>query len=176
MKKIISILFATCLAVFGLFGLTACGSDSETTSQQLATPTVTLVGNTASWEENTKAEKFEISLSGSLSYVENTITSKVLEDGQTLKVRAIGDGTNYTTSGWSNTVTYSASGTQQPDNPSPNPDSPSQEPKYLGIFASTNEPQQSDGLPNDLQQQSLYSATLNLTAQPRTFQQLLQEQ
>ena len=38
--------------------------------------------------------------------VENIVTSKTLTDGQTFKIRAVGDGRLYSTSAWSNSVTY----------------------------------------------------------------------
>lgn len=72
----------------------------------LSAPTVTLDGNTAVWEAVPNAVKFEISIDGMLYYMESTVTSKVLEDGQTFKVRAIGDNKTYTDSEWSEPVHY----------------------------------------------------------------------
>ena len=97
---------AACIALLGLFGLAGCDEESFSQAQQLSAPVVTLEGNVAKWEADERADKFEISLNGNLSYVENTVTQKTLENGQTLKVRAVGDGTNYATSAWSNSVTY----------------------------------------------------------------------
>ena len=88
-KKILSILFMTCFVIFSFFGLTACDSgnkNNENSPKELSAPVVSLVGSTASWSADSNADKFEISLDGSLSYVENTITSKTLTSGQTLKV------------------------------------------------------------------------------------------
>ena len=108
-SKSLSILLAVCLALTAFLGLTSCGDDSsDTTPQKLPAPVVTLTDNVATWSASSNADKFEISLDGSLSYVENSITSKTLTDGQTLKVRAIGDGSNFSTSDWSNSVTYTA--------------------------------------------------------------------
>ncbi|MBQ2717223.1 MAG: hypothetical protein IJF75_01315 [Clostridia bacterium] len=76
--------------------------------QKLSAPTVTLSGSVASWQANVNADKFEISIDGNLSYVENTVTSKTLTNGQSFKIRAIGDGNSFTTSDWSNSVTYTA--------------------------------------------------------------------
>lgn len=109
-SKILSILLVVCLALSALVGLTSCDDDSPTTTpQKLSTPVVTLTDNVATWEADSNADKFEISLDGNLSYVENSVTSKTLTDGQTLKVRAVGDGSAYSTSDWSNSVTYTAS-------------------------------------------------------------------
>lgn len=78
----------------------------STLPSKLDTPVVTLQNDTAMWSTNSLADKFEINIDGNLAYIEKSITSNKLEDGQTFKIRAIGDGTNYTNSDWSNTVTY----------------------------------------------------------------------
>ena len=73
---------------------------------RLALPVIVLENDTAYWTANPDAEKFEISIDGMLYYVENTVDSKKLEDGQKFKIRAIGDGKEYLTSEWSNEVEY----------------------------------------------------------------------
>lgn len=73
---------------------------------KLTAPTVALTDDTATWSADASADKFEISIDGNLSYIESSVTSKKLSDGQTFKIRAIGDGTNYANSEWSNSVTY----------------------------------------------------------------------
>ena len=73
---------------------------------KLATPHVVLEGDTATWSANAIAERFEISINGTLSFIESTAMSQKLTDGQTFKVRAIGDGTKYANSDWSNPVIY----------------------------------------------------------------------
>ena len=110
-KRWLTFLLTVCVFLLGVIGLTACGDSSTSSSSQptkLSTPVVTLTDNVASWSADTNADKFEISLDGNLSYVENTITSKSLTDGQTFKVRAVGDGIAYTNSDWSTPVTYTA--------------------------------------------------------------------
>ncbi|MGN0507895.1 MAG: hypothetical protein ACI4GX_01560 [Ruminococcus sp.] len=108
-KRLLTILFVACMMIFGVMGLTACdGSPTAATPQKLSTPVVTLTDNVAAWGADSNADKFEISLDGNLSYVENIVTSKTLTDGQSLKVRAVGDGISYSTSDWSNSVTYTA--------------------------------------------------------------------
>ncbi|MBE7091523.1 MAG: hypothetical protein E7363_06425 [Clostridiales bacterium] len=103
-RKLVMLLLVVCFSVCGTLGLTACGeADSP---QKLTAPTVTLTGNVASWAVDSNAEKFEISIDGTLSYIENTKTSITLNEGQTFKIRAIGNGTAFTTGKWSNTVTY----------------------------------------------------------------------
>jgi len=103
-KKFLYFLLAVCMSVLTLIGFIACEKSSEI--EKLSTPVVTLIDDVATWSANENADKFELSLDGNLSYVENTVTSKILTDGQSLKVRAVGDGSDYETSDWSNTVTY----------------------------------------------------------------------
>ena len=114
-SKLISILLALCMVLSTLIGLTSCNKDNNNATletaeppQKLSSPAVTLKDGVASWKSDSNADKFEISLDGSLSYVENTVTTKNLTNGQTFKVRAVGDGTKYLTSDWSNSVTYTA--------------------------------------------------------------------
>ena len=109
MKKRL-IIIISCIAGILLIGgtilaivLLGSGSDSPV---KLDAPIVTLQDDVAMWSENDFAEKFEISIDGDLSYIENSMTSRKLLDGQTFKVRAIGDGVNYLNSEWSNSVTY----------------------------------------------------------------------
>ncbi|MBO5223113.1 MAG: hypothetical protein J6C23_01210 [Clostridia bacterium] len=114
MKRKISLTLITIFMVLLCICGIACAQPSEG-PQKLSAPVVNLTSNVASWQSNSNADRFEISIDGGLSYVENTVTSKALTDGQTIKVRAIGDGIKYTTSDWSNSVTYTQGGvTPQP--------------------------------------------------------------
>ena len=70
-RRILSFIALICLVSLTLFGLTSCGVDPKK-PEKLVAPIVTLVDDLATWETNPNAEKFEISLSGELSYVENT--------------------------------------------------------------------------------------------------------
>ena len=115
MKKArLSTLLLVLTLLCGIFILASCGliegdnnhGDSSLIPTKLSTPEVTLNGDTATWSDDASADRFEISVDGTLSYIENSVTSKKLSDGQTFKIRAIGDGTNYTNSEWSNSVTY----------------------------------------------------------------------
>lgn len=115
MKKtrLSTILLLVLTLLCSIFILASCGGggsnngdDPTPTPTKLTAPTVVLTDDTATWSANVSADKFEISIDGNLSYIENSVTSKKLSDGQTFKIRAIGDGTNYTNSDWSNSVTY----------------------------------------------------------------------
>ena len=119
MKKtrLSTILLLVLTLLCSIFILASCGGgggnnngDDPTptppTPTKLTAPTVVLTDDTAAWSADTSADKFEISVDGNLSYIENSVTSRKLTDGQTFKIRAIGDGTNYTNSDWSNSVTY----------------------------------------------------------------------
>ena len=104
MKKTFLLALALIMVAGCAFLVTSCGDEPV----ELAAPVVTLEGDVAKWQADANATKLEISIDGSLSYLESTVTSKKLEDGQSFKVRAIGDGELYTDSAWSNTVTYTA--------------------------------------------------------------------
>jgi len=110
MKNKRFLVIALILACVALLLFSSCDELKEISksADKLSAPVVTLNGNVASWEADENADKFEISLDGVLSYVENTVTEKALEEGQTIKVRAVGDGINFSTSDWSNSVKYSS--------------------------------------------------------------------
>ena len=110
-RRLNSLLIVVCIILSALIGLTSCDeSPLGTKPPKLSAPIVTLKGNVASWEADANADKYEISIDGELSYVESSVTSKTLTDGQTFKVRAVGDGSSYSTSDWSNSVTYTTIG------------------------------------------------------------------
>ena len=106
-KRIFSFFSVLCMIILSFVCLTSCGKElNNSKEQKLLSPVVTLKDNVATWSIDLNADKFEISLDGHLSYVENTVSSQILTNGQTFKIRAIGDGKAYTTSDWSNSVTY----------------------------------------------------------------------
>ena len=109
-KRLLSFVVLICIVTICAMGLIACAGEDGTPGnpQQLAAPTITLDGDTATWEANPKASGYEISVNGSILKVSATVTSRQLIEGVTIKVRAVGDGTSYLTSEWSNTVTYNA--------------------------------------------------------------------
>ncbi len=122
--KLLTILLSVLILLCGIFLLASCGGANEENDKGIVTepistptetehapikltaPTVVLIDDTATWSADASADKFEISVDGTLSCIEKSMTSKKLSDNQTFKIRAIGDGINYKTSDWSNTVTY----------------------------------------------------------------------
>ena len=110
-KRFLSLFLAVCMVLTALAGFTSCNENpSGTKPQKLTAPVVTLTDNVAAWSPDEHADRFEISIDGNLSYVENSVTQKTLAEGQTFKIRAVGDGVSYSTSDWSNSVTYTAAG------------------------------------------------------------------
>ena len=104
--KVLISLIAGMLAVAGvIIGIVLASSSDE--PEKLATPEVAINDNVAAWQTNINAEKWEISIGGVLSYLEADITTRVLSPGESFKIRAIGDGKEFSNSDWSNTVTYS---------------------------------------------------------------------
>ncbi len=128
MRRILTAMLALLFIIGCVFAITSCGENDEppqdsTPPEKLEAPVVTLNGDTALWKANPKAERFEISINGTVTLVENTKTSQKLADGQSVKVRALGDGVNTANSDWSNTVLYTApdngGGEEVPDNKTP---------------------------------------------------------
>ena len=88
---------------------------TEPTPEKLNAPVVALQGNVASWQAVAHADHYEYVITEGgqdAQPVSTQQTSVTLTDGQSIKVRAIGDGENYTDSEWSNTVTYTETHTE----------------------------------------------------------------
>ena len=111
-KSLFSVL-AFCLMLPCLFLFSACGKtpppdDPPAEPIKLNAPVVSLNDNIASWTSVDNAISYEVWINSNTNTIAITITQYTLTDGQTFKVRAVGDGTNYSTSDWSNSVTYNA--------------------------------------------------------------------
>ena len=123
--KALRIFLCVCLIlvfVIGAFALTSCENYTRTEAVKLKAPVVVLSENVAQWSADPYALRFEISVDGELTYMENSSTSKKLTDGQTFKVRAVGDGEEFLTSDWSNSVTYTEQGGEPGTEPDQKPD------------------------------------------------------
>ncbi len=175
MKKSV---LALLLLLVCVLAFSACDGDEPPANseapQKLTAPVVTLDGNLASWTADGNADKFEISLDGTLSYVENTVTSKALASGQTLKVRAVGDGASYSTSDWSNSVTYDPAPGGNGGGNAGGGGASGGEPSYLGIFASNSEPSAMNGVPETLSADTLSYSLLSMNSY-RSFDEVLKE-
>lgn len=107
MKRILSLLLllALCLCCFA-----ACGGDDNKKNgenkkaKQLSAPFVKKGDGVATWEKVENASGYEINISGKIVSVDANTTSYPLHHNEVLKVRAVGDGKNYKTSEWSNSV------------------------------------------------------------------------
>ena len=109
MKRILSIFLTIALCIFCFV---ACGGDDDNNkngkenknAKQLSAPVVTKGEGVATWEKVENASGYEISINKNIISVDANTTSYPLHDNEVLKVRAVGDGKNYKTSEWSNSV------------------------------------------------------------------------
>ncbi len=104
-KRLLSALIIISILLLSLSSCVIPGA-----AKKLDTPTIVLSegGGIASWEPDLRASKYEVILNEIQSFVTIATTEVQLEDGDTIKIRAIGDGKYYSDSDWSNSVTYSA--------------------------------------------------------------------
>lgn len=80
---------------------------------ELGAPVVTVdTHGLASWDAVPHAVKYEVKIGETVT--EQTETEKQLQSGETITVKAIGDGTKYTDSDYSEPVTYTESATTDP--------------------------------------------------------------
>ncbi len=80
--------------------------------------TVTLNDNVASWEEVENAARYAYQINEE-EVVETTLREVALEDGDTIKVKAIGDGKNYTDGDYCEKITYTAPPAEEEPKPEP---------------------------------------------------------
>lgn len=107
MKKFYSLIGLIFTFIIGLFILSSCNTKIETNKPiKLSTPVVVLNDNTASWTKIENANKYEISINGTISELDKDLVTYVLNDGESFKIKAIGDDVKYKDSDWSNTVIY----------------------------------------------------------------------
>lgn len=108
-NKLLSALLVLSILLASAIGLVSCVARNSPT--KLSTPTVALLDDrigVAEWTIDIAAIEYELMINNVKSVVDNGTRQVTLSSGDTLKVRAIGDGKYYLTSDWSNAVTYSA--------------------------------------------------------------------
>ena len=102
----LSLIISICMC----FCMTACncGGNDDETPTALTTPVVTIDDSgVASWEAVEYASGYVYKINDG-NEVETAELSKKLSAGQTIAVKAIGDGESYTDSAWSEAKTYTA--------------------------------------------------------------------
>ncbi len=118
MKKgfIIRLLIAL-FSIFLCFGFIACDKEEEKeetiTPQRLGVVQLMLEDNVVSWAEIQNAVRYAYQINNE-EIVETTLRYVALEDGDKIRVKAVGDGKYYIDGGYSSYVTYLA-----PDAPTP---------------------------------------------------------
>ena len=85
-----------------LISLAAC---EVQVSQRLERPTLTLLGDMVSWESVDGAIGYELDDGSSIIILTKSAKSYTIAEGESIRVRALGDGVNKLTSRWSDTVT-----------------------------------------------------------------------
>ena len=107
MKRIIGLLLVISMLLCTVVGMTSCFPESKPGEPvKLSAPKVTLTDDIASWESVEGAIGYDLNLDGSIFSYDTSVTSRRLYPGETLLVRAVGDGEKYLTSSWSTLVRY----------------------------------------------------------------------
>ncbi len=118
-------------------------AQTYSTLTALAAPVVTVnTSGMASWGGVANAVCYKYKLSGIAMEFTTAETSVQLTAGQSIQVKAVGDGVSYADSAYSEVKTFTNS---------TNPPATGREPAYLGILASGAEPKEEDGLPDSIE-------------------------
>lgn len=104
-KRLFCFLLSLTLVALGALCIVSCGKDSSTSSlPKLKTPVLTKDNYTVKWEKVENAVKYQLDIDGEISFVDADTTSYYLPSNKLLKIRAIGDGVNYSASDWSESI------------------------------------------------------------------------
>ena len=112
MKKIISLFLVACLVLAALGALTSCEllfPPEEEGPKKLGTPTVALAGDVATWGRIEGAVGYDISVGIQIIHADENTFSHTLKEGESIRVRAVGDGESYKTGDWSKPLKYGSS-------------------------------------------------------------------
>lgn len=113
MKKFTKIFAVALIVIMALSVFAACKEDKPQATK-LATPVVSVDENgTATWKAIQNATAYAYKIDGGKETVINT-TSVTLTNGQSITVKAVGNGTEYTDSDYSAPVTYTKSEEPKP--------------------------------------------------------------
>lgn len=93
-----------CLVIIVSIVLFGC---DKITPVKLTTPEVTINKNIVSWTGDSNSLKYEIDINGVCEFINNDYHNYILNEGETFKIRSIGDGTKFLNSDWSKTVEFS---------------------------------------------------------------------
>lgn len=111
MKRKIIALVCLIVVVCTSFTLVACDLKIDAFAKELETPVVTINGEgIARWKAVEHAESYVCNVSG--RQIETIYTIVQLNDGETVTVQAVGNGTTYKNSMWSTPKTYTKQGGQ----------------------------------------------------------------
>ncbi len=101
MKRIRLLSLAVALILI-LISLSAC---DVTLNKRLATPELTLDGDTVLWESVDGAVAYELDNGNEIIILNPVLTSYSISEGASIRIRAVGNGQKLITGKWSNTVT-----------------------------------------------------------------------
>lgn len=114
MKKKIIALVCLIVVVCTSFTFVACDFDFSGFGKQLATPQVTINGDgVARWSAVPNATSYKCNVNGTINETMYTIWR--VKDGESISVQAVGNGSTYKDSKWSDTKVFVATVTPTPD-------------------------------------------------------------
>lgn len=114
MKKKIIALVCLIVVVCTSFTFVACDFDFSGFGKQLATPQVTINGDgVARWSAVPNATSYKCNVNGTINETMYTIWR--VKDGESISVQAVGNGSTYKDSRWSDTKVFVATVTPTPD-------------------------------------------------------------
>ncbi len=118
-RKILVFLFTMCLVLSGSMFIISCGGGDEDGATTLGTPFVSIsTDGVASWNEVENASGYTYKIDDGTE-TNTTELSVQLTDGQSIVVKAVGDGVNYSDSSYSASQTYNANTSNPGDTTDP---------------------------------------------------------
>ncbi len=74
--------------------------------EKLNTPVITLNENVVTWLPVENASGYQLDIDGVIYNVNSTVLNQLIQENQSIKVKAVGDGKKYLDSEWSNIIKY----------------------------------------------------------------------